>query len=439
MVVEGGNSLVKRGQGAGRDRAERRRKADLIAEAWAIGGIDGVAFGAQDWGLGSDFVRGLVTEHQLPLLAANLTCDGTAYPGARVVEVGGVHVGIAGVTTGEVDGCEVSPPGPALKAAIASVSEPVDVWVGLLPLTGEDLTQALAAAPELTVMIDGASGRRATPHENQGVMVAGAGSRTKYLGVLRLTVNDPAAPWVAEGGRAAVEKEVQRLQERLERAKERADKTEEAARKERYEKQAVAYEQRLAEKQAELAELGKTSGTENVLVEEVRELSDEVQDHAATRQLVDALLTELESGATVSGATIAEMPREVSGNPTFAGAQVCRSCHESQYAQWAGTPHAHAWATLVDEGRSMESDCWSCHSTGANQPDGPTFAEEVGGLHDVQCESCHGPSAAHAQSPGTAIKPIRTPDVATCTTCHDGEQDGGQFDLGSYLPRVTHD
>src|SRR5688572_17486130 len=55
---------------------QRKLKAELIADGYALAGIDAMAVGAPDWSLGVDFVRELAKSRSLPVLAANLTCGG---------------------------------------------------------------------------------------------------------------------------------------------------------------------------------------------------------------------------------------------------------------------------------------------------------------------------------------------------------------------------
>lgn len=77
----------------------------------------------------------------------------------------------------------------------------------------------------------------------------------------------------------------------------------------------------------------------------------------------------------------------------YAGAAVCLDCHEDKAADMAKSLH----------GKTV---------------DGRTPAAKLG------CESCHGPAAAHANSPKT-VKPLQfskaTPDqaAAMCTGCHE--------------------
>ena len=131
-------------------------------------------------------------------------------------------------------------------------------------------------------------------------------------------------------------------------------------------------------------------------------------------------------------------PRMAVAGSVFAGADTCRGCHPAEFAQWSSTAHAKAWATLVTERRQLDHDCFGCHATGVDAPGGPTLPGEVAGLRDVQCEACHGPSREHMRSPATVKPPVADPPQKACTGCHDGDQDGGRFDFGTYRPRVVH-
>ena len=106
MTVEAGGSLRPRAKVTDADRPQRLAKARLIADAWKLAGIDAVAVTEADWAMGAADLREIVKD--LPVLAANLTCGGESpFPASAIVERGGWKVGIVGLTTGTVDGCEV--------------------------------------------------------------------------------------------------------------------------------------------------------------------------------------------------------------------------------------------------------------------------------------------------------------------------------------------
>jgi len=113
----------------------------------------------------------------------------------------------------------------------------------------------------------------------------------------------------------------------------------------------------------------------------------------------------------------------------YVGAEVCANCHSSearpQYTNWSETAHAHAWATLQASDHAA-SYCEPCHTVQQNDTPGNSGFDEVptAQFEDVQCESCHGPGSAHAES-GDASKVVNgrlaALDVSTCGVCHNGE------------------
>jgi predicted CXXCH cytochrome family protein len=118
----------------------------------------------------------------------------------------------------------------------------------------------------------------------------------------------------------------------------------------------------------------------------------------------------------------------------LAGTEACESCHTADCAQWRQSPHGRAWTTLVDKRSQFDSYCQQCHTTGYGLPGG---FESVGlspERTDVGCESCHGPSQAHADRPRTKTL-YAARDL--CVRCHDREN-SPQFDYAVYWPQIEH-
>ncbi|MCE9526065.1 MAG: cytochrome c family protein, partial [Planctomycetales bacterium] len=85
-------------------------------------------------------------------------------------------------------------------------------------------------------------------------------------------------------------------------------------------------------------------------------------------------------------------------------------------------------------GAHVDAECQRCHTTGFGLPGGFLSARRTPELGSVGCESCHGPSHAHALNPHE-----RTPFPAReqCIRCHDHEN-SPTFDFSTYWPRIKH-
>jgi hypothetical protein len=122
------------------------------------------------------------------------------------------------------------------------------------------------------------------------------------------------------------------------------------------------------------------------------------------------------------------------GDSAVAGTTSCRPCHEPDYAAWAKSRHAAAWRSLQEKGAEVDPDCQRCHTTGYGLPGG--FNSLGSTRIEVGCESCHGPSAAHARDPHA-----RTSCFAEaghrCAECHDAEN-SPRFGYEEYWARIRH-
>ena len=135
---------------------------------------------------------------------------------------------------------------------------------------------------------------------------------------------------------------------------------------------------------------------------------------------------------------------------TYAGAEACRTCHPNTFAKWQGTPHAHAFETLVHNPkdprrvREFDAECVSCHTTGFTYKSGWVSAEKTPYLKGNQCENCHGPASKHVEDPTNRdflAAMHRTADAADkgglCAKCHDLEN-SKDFTFAAYYPRIAH-
>jgi hypothetical protein len=124
--------------------------------------------------------------------------------------------------------------------------------------------------------------------------------------------------------------------------------------------------------------------------------------------------------------------RSYPGGEPYVGAERCRACHASAYAQWAKSPHARAHLS-VPETRRNDSKCRVCHS-----PD-------PGGLSPgVQCESCHGAGRSYSHSfvmkdQGLArVLGLANPGERRCRTCHSQHGLRGPWDYEKKKRAILH-
>ena len=149
----------------------------------------------------------------------------------------------------------------------------------------------------------------------------------------------------------------------------------------------------------------------------------------------------------------------------FAGSAACAECHKASFEVWSNSGHASALTTLAEQSprRDGDPECLSCHVVGwAPQK----FQPYEGGFMGVSatpqlaqqgCENCHGPAAAHASAESGKVRvPAAEKDrlraelhlaldspqakqrvVNNCLECHDLDN-SPQFDFDTYWPQVEH-
>jgi hypothetical protein len=105
----------------------------------------------------------------------------------------------------------------------------------------------------------------------------------------------------------------------------------------------------------------------------------------------------------------------------FAGARTCAECHEGVHGLEQNTHHTQALQTLKAIGQGNNPACLPCHTVGFGLPTGFTTELATPHLAGVQCESCHGPAAAHAANEMDLTKRPRK-EIAgqVCGGCHTG-------------------
>jgi peroxiredoxin len=132
------------------------------------------------------------------------------------------------------------------------------------------------------------------------------------------------------------------------------------------------------------------------------------------------------------------------------GSEACRTCHEAEFATWAGNPHAAALASLASQGKQADPDCLRCHATAFGKPGGFPASADVADHDDlarVGCESCHGPGGDHITEGATKLGSIVSLGdkcdscviLQICGGCHDDANDPGfEFEVLDKIEKIRH-
>jgi hypothetical protein len=133
-------------------------------------------------------------------------------------------------------------------------------------------------------------------------------------------------------------------------------------------------------------------------------------------------------------ASASTAPVAAAGRPGYTGSERCAACHDSEYAVWSASAHAHAFDILVRSQQDFNPKCVGCHTVGFGQDQGFVNARATPGLIHVGCESCHGPSSRH---PDEVQRGYGRTDVSQCLTCHT-RNESPDYDPAEYIPKVRH-
>lgn len=111
----------------------------------------------------------------------------------------------------------------------------------------------------------------------------------------------------------------------------------------------------------------------------------------------------------------------------------CGNCHFDEYDQWSRTPHAFAWETIAEDGRTKDISCITCHTTLYGKKGGFVDTKVTPDLVNVGCVSCHTDFEGHPAKKKTMQKVSES----TCIACHD-KPNSPDFNFATYRQAVLH-
>lgn len=402
FVLDAGDMLAKGEITAG--SVDRVGRARAVLDLAALTRLDA-------WVPSPDDLQLLRAAPDGAALAARTGALGAGEVSARVLERGGLRLGVVGLPR------EPRGDGPPtaeavwveqVRAAVASLGE-VDTTV-LLTNAPEALRRSVAeAVPGIAAVLGTRAGVADDPQPTAGATLFETTDRGRYVTLLRVALGSDGRPWEAVSRGPLVELGDERARVA---SLPPGPSRDEAART-------------LPQREAAVAAAARGRNLVSVVH---RPLGSDLDGEREVAARI----------ATWKGETLAaakERVEEAPSGPRYASAGTCFSCHERRFAAWALDPHKGAMLALNQRGRGQDVECVGCHTTGFGEPGGfaELSTEALATWRDVQCEACHGPMGGH---PGDARVHSRAVGRDTCVRCHDAAN-SPQFDYDTWRTRVS--
>jgi len=234
-VVDSGD-LFFNPRSATQDPDAARVRADVIARAYARMGAAAVNIGEIDLLGGVDFLNKL-GRHGIPLVSANVrhaSDDRHVFDRYLVTEEAGVRIAIVGVCqphlyhttpTAFRERIRLSDPMEAVKEVVEELRPRADVIILLSDLGIHADLRIAKLTSGIDFILGGHQGRyERWPRRENGTFVTQSYQKGMYVGRLRMTIEDPSAPFKNAGEAREIQYKIDAIDRRL-RVAERAKRT----------------------------------------------------------------------------------------------------------------------------------------------------------------------------------------------------------------------
>jgi len=405
-------------------RQQEAWRAETLVDVWNSLGLAAVTPGPSDLGQPAGVADGLIARSKFPWLVENLSGPATrAFARARVVDVGGVKVGLLGLVAQSPTlrlpaDMQLDPQLSEItrKTSEALRAQGARLVVALVSGDRKAAREIAEAGADVVVLggIDQEKPLAPAVVDGKGIVI-NAGYQGQRMVTLDLELDaqggwHDASEWTLREGQNDLAGDVAELRQKIDSwSKDPKIKASDLD----------TQRARLAALERELKARSAPSYTGRWFAAEVSELSPEVKDTPAIAEQIDAYDRRVNDHNRVSLADRKPQPAP-EGSAHYAGSESCQGCHAEAYAWWKNTKHGRAYATLENVHKEFNLSCVGCHVTGYNQPGGSTVTH-VDGLKDVGCENCHGPGSLHNASPEKPGLVVRDTPEAVCVGCHNHE------------------
>ncbi|HEX6764922.1 MAG TPA: multiheme c-type cytochrome, partial [Polyangiaceae bacterium] len=368
-------------------------KAGAFYDVLHASGLAAWTPGTNDFALGKDWLENLSGSADV-LVAANL--EGIRAKPARIVDVGGERVGIAGVSlprfaSGDAPALTIGDAKEGLERASKWLTEQgARIRVALLAMPRGDALRLAEKVPGFHVVLVGKAIEHGdtndppTPPVLVGeTLVVEAPNHLQAVASVDLYVKDGSYSF-ADGSGLADEERRQSLLLRIADLKSRIDSGKGTG------SDLAARRRDLERSQTELAELSKERPAPQGSFFRYRYL--EIREKLGSEPRAAARLADYyrrvneHNREAFKDVLPPPVPPGASG---YVGVETCTSCHQEERTFWDRTAHAKAYPTLSRQNKQFNLECVGCHVTGYDAPGGSTVAH-VEKLENVQCEVCRG-------------------------------------------------
>lgn len=420
----------------GEKRGQETAKAETIAAAMKSLKLAAFAPSRNGFAAGAETLMKLRDASGAALVAANLESATLAPAKAKIIDVGGVKVGVIGVAAPDkaeaareaLAGVTSTPAIAAVKTSLAALKAEGAEAVIVLAAVGRGEAKRIADEnPELLAILVGSTGAngdtntKASPPEQIGdVLVVETANHLQTVGVLDLYPRGSARPAglvkFADGTGIVRMRKREELTTRIDELRTKiatweTDKSVDP-------RDVAARKGDVAKLEAERDALDKAPppATGSFYRYSMREIRDQLGADATVKAQMNAFYTKVNDANKLAFKDKVPLPA-AKGEASYVGVETCENCHEAPKKVWDATGHAHAYATLESQFKEANLDCVGCHVTGYDKPGGSTVTH-VASLKNVQCEVCHGPGSRHAAKPDSVKIPVPRPAATMCLTCH---------------------
>lgn len=417
-------------------KAQEVAKAETIATTLKTLNLAAFAPSRNGFAAGAETLAKLRDASGATMVAANLDASALSPAKSKIIDVGGIKVGVIGVAAPDhadrvrtpLTGVTSSPASAAVKQAVPLLKQEGAQAIIVLAAVGRGEAKRIADDnPELLAVLVGSTGAsgdtntKAAPPEQVGdVLVVETANHLQTVGVLDLYLRgaQPKGSLVKFADATGIER-MRKRQELTGRIDELRKKIATWETDKSVDPKDVA---------ARKADVTKLEGERDALDKAVtpaagsfyryamRDIRTDLGVDDAIKSDMNAFYKKVndENKAAFKDKKPEPAPK---GTASYVGIETCANCHEAPKKVWDGTGHAHAYATLEKQFKEANLDCVNCHVTGYDKPGGSTVTH-VTGLKDVQCEVCHGPGSLHAAKPESVKIPVARPGPQLCLDCH---------------------